>query len=197
VATSHAPNIDASAIQQLSLGKHDNVPRRTGAFANLGQYVAFVVGAGSNATLGLIDAASAAPAVVQVPLNCADGNRPAGLTLAVSRQDKPLAFVFHDHEPDIEAPDQLSIIELDPNADREFSDAKVAAVIAVGRARVDGHRGHHSLALDADRLRALIANPGDGTLSVLSLTERKIETELKVGGSPSAILCIGGRQESH
>jgi hypothetical protein len=196
-ATIRAPQIDASAIHHLSLGKNGDVPRRTGAFANLGRYVGFVAGAGSDASLGLIDAARTTPAVVQVPLNCADGNRPAGLTMAVSRQDKLLAFVFHDHEPDVEAPDQLSLIELDPNADKDISDAKQMAVIEVGRARVAGHSGHHSLALDAERLRAIVANPGDGTLEILSLIERRIETVIKVGGSPCALLCIGGRQESH
>jgi hypothetical protein len=195
-ASAHAPDIKASAIHHLSLGKHDDVPRRTGAFANLGHHVGFVASAGGDATLGFIDAASAAPNVVQVSLALADGNRPAGLTMAVSRGGKPLAFVFHDHQQEIEAPDQLSIVELDPNSDKNFGDAKVAAVVGVGRARVNGHSGHHSLDLDAERRRAIIANPGDGTLGILSLADWKIERELKVGGAPSSIVCVGGRQES-
>lgn len=192
----HAPEIKASAIHHLSLGKRDEIPRRTGAFATLGRYVAFVAGSGDDATLGLIDASSATPAVFQLPLQVAAGNKPAGLTLAVSRGGKPLAFVFHDHEPSVDAPDSLSVVELDPNADRDYRDAKVAAVVPVGRARVAGHSGHHSLALDAEGRRAIMANPGDGTLAVLQLADWKIEQEVKVGGAPCSILCVGGRQET-
>jgi len=193
---SNAPDVKPSAIQHVSLGKHDDAPRRTGAFANLGRYVGFVAGAGDDSTLGLMDAASPAPSVIQVPLNLAEGNRPAGLIMAMSRGNKSLAFVFHDHESGVDAPDQLSILELDPNSDRDFVDAKVAATIGVGRARVEGHSGHHSLALDAERRRGIIANPGDGTLAILSLADWKIERELKAGGAPCSIVCIGGRQDS-
>jgi hypothetical protein len=196
VAANQAPNFKANTIHHLSLGKKDETPRRTGAFVNLGRYIGFVAGAGDDATLGLIDVAQANPAVVQVPLDMADGNRPAGLTMAISRGGKPLAFVFHDHAQDVEAPDLLSIVELDPNSDKDFADAKVAAAIAVGRARVEGHSGHHSLDLDAERRRAIIANPGDGTLATVSLADRTIEQEFKVGGAPSSIVCIGGRQEA-
>ena len=196
VTANNAPDVKASAIRHLSLGKNDEMPRRTGAFASLGRYVGFVAGAGDDATLGLIDAARADPAIVQLSLEMADGNRPAGLAMAVSRGGKPLAFVFHDHAQDVEAPDQLSIVELDPNGDKDFADANIAAVIAVGRARVEGHSGHHSLDLDADRRRAVLANPGDGTLAIISLAERKIEREFNVGSSPSSIVCVGGRQVS-
>jgi hypothetical protein len=194
VAADDAPEIKPSAIHHLSLGKKDDAPRRTGAFVSLGKYVGFVAGAGEEATLGLIDAASTNPSVRQLPLAMADGNRPAGLTMAISRGGKALAFVFHDHAQEVEAPNQLSIVELDPNGDKNFSDAKVANVIDVGRALVEGHSGHHNLDLDAERRRGFIANPGDGAIAILSLADRKIEHEFKVGGAPSSIVCVGGLQ---
>ncbi len=196
LAASEAPHIKPTAIHHLSLGMHGETPRRTGAFTTLGSYVGFVSGTGDDATLGLLDAGSKQPAITQLPLQMSEGNRPTGLTMAIVRGGKPTAFVFHDHSQDVDAPDNLSIVELDPNSDKNYSDAKIAAVIPVGRARVEGHGGHHSMDFDADRRRTILVNPGDGALAVLSLEEKKIEAEFQVGGTPSSIVCVGGRQEA-
>jgi hypothetical protein len=62
---------------------------------------------------------------------------------------------------------------------------------------VEGHAGHHSVAFDADRRRALFTNPGDGTLTVLALDERKVIAEFCVNGVPTKLLVIGGRASGH
>jgi hypothetical protein len=196
IAAHSAPQVKPQDIHHLSLGQTDDAPRRTGAFTSLGRYIGFTAGAGADAALGLIDAGRAAPTVLQLPLAMAEGNRPAGLTMTTSRGGKALAFVFHDHASDVEAPDQLSIVQLDPNGDSDYRDAQIAATIGVGPARVAGHSGHHSLDLDAERRRAIIANPGDGTLATLSLADWKIERTFQVGGAPSSIVCVGGREEA-
>lgn len=74
-----------------------------------------------------------------------------------SRSGSPLGFVVHDHATDIDAPDLLSLIELDPDRDGDFSDAQVAQTVAVGPPRVDGHAGHHSSLLRRARMRMCLS----------------------------------------
>jgi len=179
-------------VHHLSLGKDGERPRRTGGFTTFGRHVAFVSGGGEAATLGLVDASQSTPAVVTLPIRMAAGNRPAGLEIVQPRRKSPQAFVFHDHEDGTEAPNRLTIVELDPNDDGSWQDARAAHETDVGKARVEGHGGHHCIAFDADRRRAIFSNPGDGTLTVMTLHDRKVVGQFKVGGAPSKVLAIGG-----
>jgi hypothetical protein len=184
-------------IHHHDLGKDGDKPRRTGAFTSFGKHVAFVTGAGPTAALCLADASRDAVEVHRLPLTMAEGNRPAGLEFVQPRTGSPLAFVFHDHAAEVEAPNRLSLVEVDPNTDGNWSDAKIALELDVGKSRVEGHAGHHSVAFDADRRRALFTNPGDGTVTIFSLDERKIVTEFRVSGVPTKLLAVGGRGSAH
>jgi hypothetical protein len=84
------------------------------------------------------------------------------------------------------------VIELDPNGDNQWSDMRVGPSLNVGKARIEGHGGHHGFAADGDRLRGLVTNPGDGTLEILSFDSRKMEAKFTVGGAPSKVIAYGG-----
>ncbi len=184
-------------IHHLSLGKDGDNPRRTGAFTTFGSHVAFNSGAGSRAEVGFMDATKPAIQIHRVPINMAEGNRPTGLEIVQPRKGSPLAFVFHDHSADVSAPNRLSLIETDPNQDGDWTDAKVALETDVGPARGEGHAGHHSVTFDADRRRAIFTNPGDATLVVIALDERRPVATFQIGGVPSKVIAVGGRADSH
>jgi hypothetical protein len=187
----------SQAIHHLSLGKEGDRPVRTGAFTNYERYVAFLTGRGDTAALQFLDATQPTPKAIRLPLKLADGNRPTGLEFVKPRRGSPLAFVFHDHGPETEAPNRLSIIEMDPNQDQNWQDAKVVQELDVGSTKVEGHGGHHCVAFDGDRRRAIFTNSGDGTLVVLSLDDRKVLGKFTVGGAPSKLIAIGGRGSDH
>lgn len=199
VAASSDLSLDPDSIEvhHLSLGEADDKPVRTGAFTSFEKYVAFTTGSGPDAALNLIDASAVRPQVIRLPIAMAEGNRPAGLAVVRPRRGSPLAFVFHDHAADVEAPDLLSLVELDPNGDASFADARIARTIEVGPALVEGHGGHHSIDFDGDRRRGVFGNPGEGTLVLFSLAERKPIATFSVGGIPSKVITVGGRNSDH
>jgi hypothetical protein len=184
-------------IHHISLGKEGEKPRRTGGFTTFEKHVAFVTGSGDSATLCFLDATSASPQVSELSLKFAKGNRPTGLEFVKPRQGSPLAFVFQDHAADTEGPYRLTIIAVDPNEDGNWQDAKVHHELDVGKAKVEGHGGHHCVAFDDDRRRAIFTNPGDGTISILSLSDFKIVAQFSVSGTPSKLVALGGRGSNH
>lgn len=184
-------------IQHVSLGKDGERPRRTGAFTTFGHHVVFVAGTGPQAEVGFIDASGMDIQMNRLSVPMSEGNRPSGLEIVQPRKGPLLACVFHDHAADVEAPYRLSLLEVDPNRDGNWADAKVGTELEIGRARVDGHAGHHSMAFDADRRWAIFSNPGDGTLSLLDLGSRKVVTEFHVSGVPSKLIAQGGRANGH
>jgi len=56
---------------------------------------------------------------------------------------------------------------------------------------VDGHFGHHDVAFDAENQYATFTNPGDGTVSVLSLKTLDVVATFTVGGTPGALVAVG------
>lgn len=188
---------DEIPTHHLSLGQHNDKPRRTGAFQTAGKHVMFVTGAGTDAAFGLLDASAAEPEVTRVELGMAEENRPAGLQIVQPRRGSPLALVFHDHPAEVTAPNVMTLLELDPNEDGRWTDVRVAGTLDVGRSKVDGHNGHHTVDFDADRRRGVLSNPGDGTLSVFGVADRKILQTFEVGGSPSKVVTVGGRASLH
>lgn len=199
VAADLSPRIDAPPppVHHLDLGKDDERPRRTGGFTTLGKYVAFTTGAGPDAALYLIDAEAKEPQPMRVSVPMAEGNRPAGLRLARPRAGSPLAFLFHDHAAEVEAPDRLTIVALDPNGDGDWRDAKVQQELKVGPSRVQEHAGHHAITCDADGRRAILSNPGDGTLAVYSFDQSRLVAQFTVGGCPAKLVAVGGREHAH
>ncbi len=180
-------------VNHISLGKVDDKPIRTGAFTNFGRHVAFTTGAGKDAALCIVDAMQKTLTVSKVAVPMADGNRPAGLVFSKTRQKSILGFLFHDHPADVEAPNRLTLLQMDPNGDGNWKDATVDKELEVGKAKLEGHGGHHSLDVDGDLRRAVFSNSGDGTLSVLSLEDKSEVAKFTVGGSPSKVIVVGGR----
>uniref|UniRef100_A0A7C2JWZ2 Uncharacterized protein n=1 Tax=Schlesneria paludicola TaxID=360056 RepID=A0A7C2JWZ2_9PLAN len=199
IDTGTTPVVDPKqvTIHHLSLGKVNDKPLRTGAFQTFGRHVAFTTGAGPHTAVCFADASRPQIELIRVPLAMAEGNRAVGPYLVQPRKGSPLGFVFHDHPAGVDAPNRLTILELDPNGDGQWSDAKTAMDLDVGKSRVEGHSGHHHLDFDADRRRGVFSNPGDGTLVVFSLDDRKPVAELSVGGAPTKIVAVGGRASAH
>jgi hypothetical protein len=185
------------AVQHVSLGKVDDKPLRTGAFTTFGRYVACVTGAGKQTAVCLADATKSKIELTRVPVALAEGNRAAGLSFVQPRKGSPLGFVFHDHAAGTDAPNRLSLLELDADGNGDWADARVAQELDVGKSRVEGHSGHHAIDFDADRRWAVFTNPGDGTLALFSLAERKTVTVFPVSGVPSKVALVGGRGGSH
>jgi len=179
---------DQVMVCHIDLGKEGGAARRTGAFVNHGRHVLFVAGKDDPA-LVVLDARDAWPKPVAVPLAPRTRGRvttPAAVTAA---DGKAYALLFHEAPG---AGDALEVVALDPNGDGRLADARSVKTLAVGRNAVQGHFGHHDVGFDADRKHAFFTNPGDGTLSVLSLTTLDIVATFPVGGTPTALVVRGG-----
>ena len=179
-------------VHRIDLGKDDDKPRRTGAFANYKNYVLFVTGKEETASLVLLDAKADEPKPITVALNVKKGCRALTPSVVTTPEGKSYALVFHDHAKGAEVEDALQIIALDPNGDNNCADAKVLQTLKVGSSAVEGHSGHHDVAFDADGRFAFFTNPGDGTIAVLSLKTLEIVETFKIGGQPGAIVAHGG-----
>ena len=182
---------DEVKVRHIDLGTEGDKPRRTGAFADHGRFVGVVTGKDAPA-LVLLDAAAPEPKPLTVPLPPAPGTAAVTPVLTAGPGGRAFAFVFRDRSKGSDAPDRLDIIELDPNRDGDCADAKFVKSLAVGKSAAEGHAGHHEMSFDADRRYAVFANPGDGSISVLSLTNLDVVATLNVGGTPGAIVAVGG-----
>jgi len=182
-------------VHHIALGKDGDKPRRTGAFVNHGHTVLFTTGKDAASTLVLLNAKDAEPKPVFVPLGVKKGTQAVSLEVALTPDGKAYAFVFHDRAKDAEtAAEALEIIALDPNGDGDCTDAKVVKLLNIGKSAQEGHFGHHSIAFDAEKRYGFFTNPGDGTISMLSLKTLEVVTTFKVGGTPTAIAALGTRQ---
>lgn len=192
--TSLKRKADEVKVNHVSLGKDGTKPRRTGAFVNHAHYVLFVTGKEASTAVVLLDAKKSEPRPVFVPLNVQKGSQAVTPFVAVTPEGKAYAFVFHDHAKDVEVEDILDIVALDPNGDGDCSDAKLLRRFKVGKSAVEGHFGHHGMAFDAEKRFGFFTNPGDGTVSVLSLKTLDLVKTFAVGGVPTAIVALGSRE---
>jgi hypothetical protein len=181
-------------VHHIDLGKDGEKARRTGAFTQHAQRVLFVTGKEENTSLVVLDARPAEPKPIFVPLAVKKGSQALTPVIVETPEGKPLAFLFHDHARDVEVDDLLEIVALDPNGDGDYSDAHVSKTLKVGKSDVEGHSGHHDLTFDADRRYGFFTNPGDGTVSVLSLKTLEVVETFKFGGKPTALVAVGGRE---
>lgn len=179
-------------IHHIDLGKDNDKPRRTGAFVTHGRYVLCVTGQAPQSQLVILDAAVSQPTPQFVSLAGASGTRPVTPIVVKTVRGQLLALIFHDRNKGSDAQESLDIIDLDPDRNGDFADARLIKSLVVGPSAVDGHFGHHDAAADADGRCAFLTNPGDGTISVLSLKTLEIVTTFKVGGMPTMILARGG-----
>ncbi|MEY2724826.1 MAG: hypothetical protein RLZZ458_693 [Planctomycetota bacterium] len=180
-------------VNHISLGKDEGAekPNRTGAFCNHRNWVLFTTGGKeSKSALCLLNAAAEKPTVVTLPLEVEAGLSLTTPEVVLASGGKRYAFLFHDkQEGDLQ--EKLTIVDLDPNGDRDLSDAKVAKTIPVGSSKVEGHHGHHSISFDSEGRIACFTNPGDGTIWVMTLKDLTIRAKSIVGGTPSAIVALG------
>lgn len=179
--------------RHIDLGKDGDIPRRTGSFTEHAGHVLFVTGKAGSTAMGIINAADADPEVQMVPISIHESSRAFGPVIATPRRKSPLAFVFHDHAKGIDAPNKATVFELDPNGDGDFSDVKIGGEIEVGKSDMAGHSGHHDMSVDGGGLFAWITNPGDQTLSVISLRDLNVVGTHELPGKPGRLVSIGGR----
>ena len=185
-------------INHLSLGKNpqDEQPYRTGAFTDHKDWVFFLAGEDKDAGLYMIQASASTPSVSKLLIETKPGLRlgmPECVT-ALSGRDYAMAF---QSKRAGDAVEQLTIIDLDPNQDRDFSDAKIQTSIDVGSGLVEGYRSYHSISFCDDEAYAVFTNPADGEICLLSLDKLKVVSRQKVGGVPTGIIAIGGEASKH
>ncbi len=181
-------------VNHLSLGQQDEKPRRTGAFTLHGRHLMFTTGKSTGSQLAILDTGSAKLQPVFVNLGVQEGAMAVSPVVEKTAQGRVLAFVFHDHPADVEMDDHLSIIDLDPNRDGSYADAVVTRRLPVGPSEVEGHNGHHAISFDAERHYAFFTNPGSGKVTALRLSDLTPVGEFTVGGKPTAIVAVGGRE---
>lgn len=185
-------------FHHLSLGRDEqsDQPNRTGAFTTHRNWVLCTTGKHGAASLCLIDASARQLSVIKLPIDTPDGLSLTTPTTVVTAAGKNYAFLFQDRKEG-DLAEKLVIVDLDPNADRDLSDAKVVKHLTVGPSQVTGHYGHHEIDFDADRRWAVVTNPGSGKLQLLSLADLEFRGEYEVGGMPTKVLCVGGEQIHH
>lgn len=186
---------DSPAIGHLDLGKHaDGKTVRTGAFVAVAGHVLFTTGHGPESAFHVVDARGTEPSRISLPLPVEAGSSPVSAEVALGSKGKRYAFVFHNSPADVDLADKLTVVDLDPNRDGTFADAAIATTMPVGKSKVDGHYGHNALTVDMDRRRAYVTNPGDGTITVLALSDFEPRATFAVGGMPTAIVAVGGEE---
>jgi hypothetical protein len=191
-------NAEKTEVHHVSLGKNSETgePLRTGAFVNHRNWVLFTTGKGEQSALCLMDASAAEPAIVRLPINVPEGLSLVTPEIVLAAGGKRYAFLFQDRR-DGDMQEFLTVVNLDPNGDRNLSDATIVKTLEVGASQVEGHSGHHGIAFDSEGRYACISNPGDGTIWVLTLKDLTIQFKSLVGGVPTAINAIGAASHHH
>ena len=181
-------------IHHLSLGEDAVTGKtlRTGAFANHERSVLFTTGAAEASTLCILDASLAKPIVTKLAIPVEKGlSLTTPETISLGAQGKQYAFLFADRR-DSELAESLHIVDLDPNGDGNYSDAKLTKSIAVGASKIEGHNGHHEICFVPKRKLAMLSNPGDGSIWVLSFSDLEVQAKISVSGTPTRLVSVGG-----
>lgn len=182
-------------VHHIDLGQEDDKPRRTGAFVTHKNYLLFTTGKSKNAALAILDARAESPQPWFVALPVPPRTQPTTPIIADTAYGPLYALVFCDRIPPADTVDEvLHVIDLDPNRDGKLDDAKLIKTLKVGRSDVEGHFGHHDLAVDSDKQFAFFTNPGDRTIVVLSLKSLEPVATFPFEGKPAALAAIGSRE---
>lgn len=199
VDTSLSQSADSVKVHHLSLGTdaESDKPLRTGAFENSRNWVLFSSGTADQSALCMVNAALTEPKIVKVPIDVTDGLKLTTPKTVLSL-GKRYALLFQDRtDPDSDVQEQLTIVELDPNRDRDYSDARVKTSLPVGASKVEGHSGHHALTFDAYGRHAIFTEPADGIINVMSLQNFNVVAKFRVGGVPHSIVAVGAPEHLH
>lgn len=185
-------------VNHLSLGKNpdDDKPYRTGGFTDHKDWVMFLAGMDEDAGLCMIRASAETPSVSKLIVETKPGLRLGMPQCVTALSGKEYAMAFQSKRAG-DAVEQLTIIDLDPNLDKDFTDAKIEKSIDVGSGLVEGFRSYHSISFDDDETYAVFTNPADGEICLLSLDKLKVVSRQKVGGVPTGIVAVGGEASKH
>lgn len=197
--TTLSQTTDSVDVHHLSLGTDTETdkPLRTGAFENSRNWVLFSTGTADQSSLCLVNAALSQPKVVRIPIDVKDGLK-LSTPKTVLSLGKRYAFLFQDRTDSAsDVQEQLTVVELDPNRDRDFSDARVKLSLPVGASKVEGHSGHHAITFDAYGRYAIFTEPAEGIINVLSLQNMSIVARYQVGGTPNSIIAVGAPEHFH
>ena len=183
---------DTVAIEHLSLDEGpDGTEYRTGAFESIEDHILCIANSKSGRpALCVINATAPQPTVTRIP--CSDLQEGLKLSTVSATKivgNKCFAFAFAEGEG---LKESLLVFELDPNGDHNFEDARLVNSILIGPSKIEGHFGHHSITFLGDQKMAVIANPGDGTLSVFDLFEQEVIQSVDIGGEPTHLMRYGG-----
>ena len=185
-------------VNHISLGKdpEDETPYRTGSFTDHKDWVMFMAGKDDDRGLCMVQASAETPSVSKLIVETKPGLNLGMPECVTALSGKNYAMAFQSKRAG-DAVEQLTIIDLDPNQDRDFSDAKVEKSIEVGSGLVEGYRSYHSICFDDDEKYAVFTNPADGEICLLSLDKLKVISRQKVGGIPTGIIATGGEASKH
>lgn len=194
--TTTSKSADSVQVNKVADSSTSKTPMAAvNSFANQRNWIVFTDSA--NSTVCLINAAAQNPQVVRLPIAMAEGLKLSDPSVVLSL-GKRYAFVFQERTDAFQTiQEQLTVIELDPNRDRDFSDAKVKVSIPVGASRVSGGDGHHGICFDAYGRHGIITDPADGILSVMSVQKMAIVAKFQVGGIPDRIMAVGAPEHFH
>ena len=192
-------NTESTTVNHLSLGTDSAsaVPRRTHKFANAGSWVLFATSSTDEAALCMVNAASTQPPVVKLAIDVSEGLTltPPKTTVSMGRR---YAYLFQERvDAGSDVQEKLTIVELDPNRDRDFADAQVKQTLPVGASRVDGEYGHHDISFGAYGRNAVFTEPGTGIINIMALPEMRVVARFRVGGSPDRVIAVGATEWHH
>ena len=152
---------------------------------------------GEQPSLCMCNAAAGQPGLLKLPIPVEQGLRLSEPKTKLSLGKRYAFFFLEREDAGSELQEQLVVIELDPNRDFDFSDARVAKQIPVDASKIDGDRGHHQICFDAFGRFAVFTNPGDGLLSVMTLNDLVVRVRFRVGGVPERVVAVGAPEHFH
>lgn len=186
-------NRDKVDVHSISLGQDDDGQSyRTGAFYAFKNHLLCIANAKSGTPyVGIIDGTTPDPGLTKVSIDgLVDGMKVATVKATMVSRNQVRAYMFGESS---DSNDKMFIVDLDPDANRDYSDAEVVGSVEVGNNQLEGHFGHHGLAFVDGQKLAVVSNPGDGTLSIVNLEQEKVVETISVGGQPTHIVAFGGQ----
>ncbi|CAD78225.1 MAG TPA: hypothetical protein DDX19_10475 [Rhodopirellula baltica] len=181
---------DSITVNHLEIGTDsDGKPLRTGAFATIDHAVVFSSGKAEQSKLCFIDASCDTLKVQSLSMELASDQSLKTPIVGKGSGGRPIALCFAESK---EAPesDQLYVVDLDPDGNGDYSDAKARAPIAVGPSQIEGHFGHHDAVFLPRGRQIAVTNPGDASIWVISLSDQSVEAKFECEGMPTSLVSI-------